>query len=307
MARLNIKYDLTKSLGDKLINGVGTSKHKDKQLTQKERAEKSKELKEQGLKGKEYQRALDDINKMENKIYMDSTFKDYKKICDRFSDYVIEQAGTRRITIEESKQYIQGYINKLIEEEKTPSYQKKQLAAICKATGAKMRDYYHQEVSYAKQTERKLEQQSIHKNYNERVHRDILDLNKCIGIRRSELKDLEVKNITIYKDRIEIYCPLAKGGKNNINVVRDTRKMEVIEHYYNKAIYENRDKLVTSEMINNDADLHRSRAQNARDEYYRVIEDIEKNNITINQVIKELNNEMYFKIEGIKKFSIYDE
>lgn len=36
-------------------------------------------------------------------------------------------------------------------------------------------------------------------------------------------------------------------------------------------------------------------------------EDIEKNNITINQVIKELNNEMYFKIEGIKKFSIYDE
>lgn len=36
-------------------------------------------------------------------------------------------------------------------------------------------------------------------------------------------------------------------------------------------------------------------------------EDIEKNNITINQVIKELNNEMYFKIEGIKKFSIHDE
>lgn len=36
-------------------------------------------------------------------------------------------------------------------------------------------------------------------------------------------------------------------------------------------------------------------------------EDVEKNNITINQIIKELNNEMYFKIEGIKKFSIYDE
>lgn len=36
-------------------------------------------------------------------------------------------------------------------------------------------------------------------------------------------------------------------------------------------------------------------------------EDIEKNNITINQVIKELNNEMYFKIEGIKEFSIHDE
>ena len=36
-------------------------------------------------------------------------------------------------------------------------------------------------------------------------------------------------------------------------------------------------------------------------------EDVEKNNITINQVIKELNNEIYFKIESIKKFSIYDE
>lgn len=36
-------------------------------------------------------------------------------------------------------------------------------------------------------------------------------------------------------------------------------------------------------------------------------EDIEKNNMTINQVIRELNDEMYFKIEGIKKFSIHDE
>lgn len=36
-------------------------------------------------------------------------------------------------------------------------------------------------------------------------------------------------------------------------------------------------------------------------------EDVEKNNITINQVIKELKNEIYFKIENIKEFSIYDE
>lgn len=278
MARLNIKYDLTKSLGDKLINGVGTSKHKDKQLTQKERAEKSKELKEQGLKGKEYQRALDDINKMENKIYMDSTFKDYKKICDRFSDYVIEQAGTRRITIEESKQYIQRYINKLIEEEKTPSYQKKQLAAICKATGAKMRDYFHQEVNYAKQTQRKHEQESIHKNYNERKHKDILDLNKCIGIRRNELLNLKTKDVKFYEDRCEVFCKCAKGGKDNYNIIRDIKKIEVIKLYYDKAINENRENFISKEMLNNDADLHRSRAENARNEYYRVIEDIEKNN-----------------------------
>lgn len=278
MARLNVKYDINKNLGDKLNNGIGTSKHQDKQQTQAERSMKSKELKEKGFTGKEYQRELDNINKSDDKLYMDKTFQDYKRICEKFSDYVIEQAGTRRISIEDSRQYIQGYINKLIQEEKSPSYQKKCLAAICKGTDSKMRDYYHEEVNYSRQTERKHEQGSIHKNYNERAHKDVLDLNRCIGIRRSELKNLEVKNITIYKDRIEIYCPLAKGGKNNINVVRDTKKMEVIEHYYNKAIDENRDKLVTLEMMNNDADLHRSRAQNARDEYYRVIEDIEKNN-----------------------------
>lgn len=278
MARLNIKYDINKNLGDKLNNGIGTSKHQDKQQTQSERSIRGKELKEQGLTGKEYQRALDNINKSDDKLYMDKTFQDYKRICEKFADYVIEQAGTRRITIEDSRQYIQPYIDKLIEEGKSPSYQKKILAGICKGTNSKMRDYYHQEVNYAKQTLRKHEQSSIHKNYNEKKHKDILDLNKCIGIRRSELKDLKTNNITIYKDRIEIYCPLAKGGKNNINVVRDTRKMEVIEHYYNLAIQEKRENLITKEMINNDADLHRSRAQNARDEYHRIVEDMQKNN-----------------------------
>lgn len=277
MARLNIKYDIIKNLGDKLDNGIGTSKHKDKLETQSERSIKGKELKEQGLSGKDYLRELDNINKMEDKIYMDKTFQDYKKICVKFAQYVIEQHGNRRISLEDSRQYIQPYINKLIEEGKSPSYQKKILAGICKGTNSKMRDYTHEEVNYAKQTQRKHEQGSIHKEYNEKRHKDILDLNKCIGIRRSELKDLEIKNITIYKDRIEVYCPNAKGGKNNINVIRDTKKMEVVEHYYNKAISENRDKLITPEMISNDADLHRSRAENARQEYYRIVEDMKNN------------------------------
>lgn len=278
MARLNIKYDIIKNLGDKLDNGIGTSKHQDKQETQRERSLKSKELKEQGLSGKDYLRELDNINKSDDKIYMDKTFNEYKKICNRFSEYVIEQHGSRRLTIEESRQYIQGYINKLIQEEKSPSYQKKCLAAICKGTNSKMRDYYHQEVNYAKQTQRKHEQGSIHKSYNERKHSDVLDLNKCIGIRRNELLNLKTKDVKFYEDRCEVFCKCAKGGKDNYNIIRDTKKIEVIKLYYDKAINENRENFISKEMLNNDADLHRSRAQNARDEYYRVIEDIEKNN-----------------------------
>ena len=220
---------------------------------------------------------MDNINKSEDKIYIDKTFYDYKKICDKFSDYVIEHAGTRRISIEDSRQYIQGYINKLIQEEKSPSYQKKVLAAICKGTNSKMRDYYHQEVNYAKQTQRKHEQGSIHKNYNERKYSDILDLNKCIGIRRNELLNLRIENIKFYDDRCEVFCPKSKGGKDNYNIIRDINKIETIKLYYDKAVNENRVTLLTKEQLNNDADLHRSRAENARQEYYRVVEDIKNN------------------------------
>lgn len=277
MARLNIKYDIIKNLGDKLDNGIGTSKHEDKQQTQKERALISKNLKEQGLSGKDYLRQLDNINKMEDKIYMDKTFQDYKKICIKFAEYVVEQHGNRRISLEDSRQYIQPYINKLIEEGKSPSYQKKILAGICKGTNSKMRDYYHQEVNYARQTQRKHEQGSIHKEYNEKRHKDILDLNKCIGIRRNELLNLKTKDVKFYEDRCEVFCKSAKGGKDNYNIIRDTKKIEVIKLYYDKAISENRDNFITKDMLNNDADLHRSRAENARQEYYRVVEDIKNN------------------------------
>lgn len=278
MARLNIKYDIIKNLGDKLDNGIGTSKHQDKQETQRERSLKSKELKEQGLSGKDYLRQLDNINKMEDKIYMDKTFQDYKRICSKFAEYVIEQHGNRRISIEDSRQYIQPYMNKLIEEGKSPSYQKKILAGICKGTNSKMRDYTHEEVNYAKQTQRKMEQGSIHKSYNARKHKDILDLNKCIGIRRNELLNLRIENIKFYYDRCEVFCPKSKGGKDNYNIIRDINKIETIKLYYDKALSENRTTLLTKEQLNNDADLHRSRAENARQEYYRVIEDIKNNN-----------------------------
>ena len=277
MARLNIKYDIIKNLGDKLDNGIGTSKHKDKLETQSERSIKGKELKEQGLSGKDYLRELDNINKMEDKIYMDKTFQDYKRICSKFAEYVIEQHGNRRISLEDSRQYIQPYINKLIEEGKSPSYQKKILAGICKGTNAKMRDYIHEEVNYAKQTQRKHEQGSIHKEYNEKRHKDILDLNRCIGIRRNELLNLKTKDVKFYEDRCEVFCKSAKGGKDNYNIIRDTKKIEVIKLYYDKAISENRDNFITKDMLNNDADLHRSRAENARQEYYRIVEDMKNN------------------------------
>lgn len=305
MARLNIAYDLQKNLGDMFLKGVNTSKHEDKKQTYQERREASSDLKEKGLKGKEYQRELDNINNSKNKIYMDTTFKEYSRICKQFSTFIIEQHGTRRISIEDSKQYIQKYIDKLIEEEKSPAYQKKCLSAICKATNSYMRDYYHQEVNYAKQTKTKLEKETQHQKY-EAKYKEVLNLNSCIGIRREELVNLKISNIQFDKKNniCLVYCEKAKGGKNNINVIRDPKKIEVIELYYNKAKAEGRDTLITKNMISKDIDLHYERAKNARQEYQRVLEDIKTNDnkdYYKNLIINEMERKHKFKDKDDKQ------
>lgn len=295
MPRLDIKYDISKNLGDKLNNGIGTSKHDDKQKTQLERAKLSNDLKDKGFKGKEYLRELDDINYSSNKIYMDTTFNDYKRICNRFAEFVIEKHGSRRISIDDSKKYIQPYIDKLISDGKSPSYQKKVLSAICKGTNSKMRDYFHETVNYAKQIERKSEHNAIHKEWSEKKYSDLLDLNRCIGIRREELTNLLISNIRFDKENniCLVNCPLSKGGKNNINVIRDPEKIEIIEYYYNRSVKTNNDYLITKDMICKDIDLHSMRAKNAQDEYYRVVKDIkdnpERKDYYINLIGNELN------------------
>ena len=66
------------------------------------------------------------------------------------------------------------------------------------------------------------------------------------------------------------------------------------------VIYSTIEKVIS--MLNNDADLHRSRAENARQEYYRIVEDMKNNDNRdyYKQLIKD-ELERKEKREGKKK------
>ena len=109
MARTNIKFELKKALEEKA--SYGRSKHADKIKTQELRYEMQKQ-------GASYSERLQ-VNEMKDHIYSYKTMEAYQNQVGYFADYLIEN-GHKKISLEESKDYIQEYIDHLTEEGKSP-------------------------------------------------------------------------------------------------------------------------------------------------------------------------------------------
>jgi len=202
----------------------------------------------------------------------ETSYKTYEKQVNNFEKYILEQIGTKRISLEESIKYIQSYINQY----DNPNTQNTKISALAKATHTKISDYDRLERHYA-ETIRGVEK-AIHDKYNETKARDALDLNRAIGVRREELSLIKLADIK-YNSRgeLEVHTPNAKGGKYNVNVILDTKHREVIENYVELAKAEGRDTLLSSQMLKNDADLHNMRAVHAVDVYKSICEDMKNN------------------------------
>ena len=258
MARNTIKYQLKQELEKQA--SYGRSKHQDKISTYQKR----EEMKQQGASFEE--RMM--VNDLKEHIYSYGTMATYQQQVSYFGDYLIKE-GHKKISVEESRDYIQEYIDHLADEGKSSWTINTALAAICKATGAYMKDFDHPE-----RTISKIERGSgirAHDASNQRNAAHILDANRLLGMRRSELQRLKAGDIVERGDKV-IVKSIGKGGRENQQVFTlPEEKAQVLALKEGKADHE---KVFAAKDFRNDADLHHERQNRAVTVYNRVVEDM---------------------------------
>lgn len=258
MARHTIKYLLKQSLQQQ--ESYGRSKHQDKVCTYQKR----EEMRQQGVPFEERMA----VNEMKEHIYSYKTMKTYQQQTSYFGDFLLKQ-GLKKISIEESKEYIQDYVNYLVEKGQSPWSINTALSAICKATGASIKDYEH-----PKRTISKIERGNIQRTHdalNNKNASRILKANRLLGMRRNELKNLKAKDI-IERDEKVIVHSIGKGGRINKQVFTLKEEKEtILAMKTGKAEHE---KIFSPSDFKNDADLHHERQIRAVTVYQRVIEDM---------------------------------
>lgn len=258
----NIRYLLKSEL--KKLESYGQKKHEDKKKTYDER----KQLKAKGYSLAEREKMC---NYSKDKIYSIQTMQTYQREVTKFADWLNNQ-GKGKITIEQAKEEIQAYVDSLKERGLSASSIHTALAACCKATHTYMRDFDIPERKLADMKRGKHEVRND--RYNEKNHAEILAINRIIGVRRSELMEIRVRDV-IEKDGVMYIHTKGKGGKDNQQLITEDSEKEVIRQYMRDK--SENERLFPKEMFRNDADLHSQRAERAKIVYQRVLEDMKRN------------------------------
>lgn len=251
----------------------GESKRTYKLRTLDMRREARNSLIRQGIPANEINRNLLHIDSAKDKIFSFSTMKSYIRFVKDFAKFVESQTGTSRIKVEGSVEYIQPYIDHLIDKGDSANTINLKISAVCKATGQFVVDFQHPIRRYSDVI--RGVKPAIRDHFNNKRAAAALELNSAVGLRRAELYRLTVDDITWGKNSAVIKS-IGKGGKHNETLITDPAKLAILEQYYMTALGENRDTLLSADQMNHDADLHHARAQCAIDEYMRVMADIQE-------------------------------
>ena len=270
MARkANLKYLLRERLANKKEAGYGRSKHNDKLRTEQEREQLQRE-------GVSYEERIREVNHMNEYIYVSSTFDIYCRHVGYFADWLAEEHGLKKITIEECKPYIQEYMNYMERQDYSAYTINLALAAICKATDEKMIDYEHKQRSVAEITRGTGERK--HDAFNNVMAKETLDANRLLGLRRSQLKNLRASDIREeqHGDRtIVVVETIGKGKKVNHQIFYDEAEKEAVLKFREGKMPDER--IFNQEEFKYDADYHNMRELRCKDVYNRVVVDMKQN------------------------------
>lgn len=213
-------------------------------------------------------------------IASEKTLDSYLKATKSFSEYCKDILGTERISMKQAKDSLNDYV-RWCDEIKGHSSQTIHLrvAALCKALKVPMKEVEKPFRDYSNR--RRGEGTAVRDGFNEKRAEKALELNKTIGVRRSELGRIKLEDINLNgrNGMIEVYT-IGKGGKNNVNVIDpsvDPAGVERLQAAMKEAAEDGRDYLLSKDEMNHDADLHSCRAERARACYAAVVEDMKRN------------------------------
>lgn len=267
--RQTLKYLLREELASKKEAGYGRSKHNDKLKTEQEREKLHRE-------GVAYKDRIREVNHMKDYIYVSTTFEVYSRHVGYFADWLAEEYGLKKISIEECKPYIQEYINHMERQDYSAYTINLALAAICKATDEKMIDYEHKQRSVAEITRGTGERK--HDAFNNVMAKETLEANRLLGLRRSQLKNLRASDIREEQHgnrTIVVVETIGKGKKINHQIFYDEAEKEAVLKFREGKMPDER--IFNQEEFKYDADYHHMRELRCKDVYNRVVEDMKQN------------------------------
>ena len=273
MSRIpNISITMKHTLSEMLC--PGESKKYYIEETKAIRSVAKKELQEQGFSKEEINHMIQNINTYRDMIFSYTTLAIYCKAANAFEDFCEEKLGTKRLPIEECPQYIDAFIDWCIEKKFSPDTLHTYLAGVCKALRLNIGDYSKPKRNYIKCMRGVNPAQND--DYNATRAATALEVNRLIGLRRSELRRCKISDIRFISDEYAEIHSKGKGGKHNINVLNTAEEVAKLKQYVAKAESQGREFLLSPEDMRNDADLHNMRAKRAQDVYAAVITDMQE-------------------------------
>lgn len=256
MARAkSIRFQMKSRLG--AMEYYGHSKHADQERTWQER----QQLRQQGATQAEVQA----VDYTKDHIYSKCTMKTYQNEVKRFGDW-LEARGLNKCTMEEAKSHVQEYLDHQTERGLSAYSVHTSCAALSKVFGTTMHDYNipKRELCNITRSRGSHERDTL----NNRRAGDVLQANRTLALRRSELKNLRVSNFTDNGTSITMNT-VGKGGKANETVFRHPEELAVIRGLL--ADKAENDYVFSRDSFKNDADFHQSRAEGFQLRYERIV------------------------------------
>lgn len=170
---------------------------------------------------------------MKDGIYSLNTSKMYNRECQKFADYVIQQHGNAKLSVEESRDYATEYLKNGIENGMSPYTLQMQRSALAKLYGCTGNDIcdlpprHRAEITRSRnhtvvsgKTGKIIKNQSVCAGrFSEKNHAEIVAFCRSTGLRRSELESLTGDQLEITEDGdayIHLHGYQCKGGRPRV-------------------------------------------------------------------------------------------
>ena len=182
--------------------------------------------------------------------------------CNYFTRYCKEAHGCRYL--DECRQYADEYLQKGIDDNKSPYTLQLARSALCKLYGDTYRDYMPLPPRRRQDITRSRGEVARDKHFSEENHKDIVFFCKSSGVRRHELKQIHGKDYVFHGVDLYVIVQKGKGGKYREIPISHDNQEKILQ-----IMQEAGDGFVFPE-VPNGMDVHSYRAICATEMYKRL-------------------------------------
>lgn len=238
-----IQNDLDKKLA------IGQSKRNDKM---KYLRDESGEL----VRNSDGQKIIIQEDLTRGKIYSWSTYKTYLKHSNYFAQWCRDTYNCK--TLSQCEKYVNEYLQKLIDENKSAYTIKTTSAALAKLYNCSTTDFIETPKRHRENIKRSRETTVRDKHFSVKNNAELINFCQCTGLRRAELKQLRGSDLIEKDGKFYVNVTRAtKGGRDRLTEIFGTK--EQIESVVNRMRAAGDNKVWAK--VSSNADIHGYRSE----------------------------------------------